>query len=254
MEVNFKNTSLNKSSGQIIKDIISLNNDNETNLNKIKSLENSKENNNKYLNLKDSVKSEHILKNIFLYLDEKKKFLLIRYNKFYQKLLGINIELYKKLSGRIRIGEANGFGEELDLNSFNLKFKGYYINRKKNGKGKEYFGGKLIFEGEYINGKRNGKGKEYNNRGKLIFEGEFIDGKYWNGKLKEFYVNYDKSCVLKFEGEYLDGKRIGKEYYKDGGLLFEGEYLDDKRWNGIIYNKGKDCLFRIKNGNGKIKE
>ena len=30
-------------------------------------------------------------------------------------------------------------------------------NGERNGKGKEYYNGKLIFEGEYLNGKRNGK-------------------------------------------------------------------------------------------------
>ena len=41
---------------------------------------------------------------------------------------------------------------------------------KRNGKGKEYFRGKLIFEGEYLNGKRNGKGEEYNFKNKLKFK------------------------------------------------------------------------------------
>jgi len=95
---------------------------------------------------------------------------------------------------------------------------------------------------------------EYNNNSKLIFVGEYLNGKYWNGKLKDYYDNGDQSCILKFEGEYLDGKKIGKEYYLDGGILFEGEYLDEKRWNGTIYRKENDCLSEIKNGNGKIKE
>ena len=67
-----------------------------------------------------------------------------------------------------------------------LKWNGiiYEPNNKntyelKDGKGyiKEFNGGTgmLSYEGEYMNGKRNGKGKEYWN-GKLIFEGEFLDG------------------------------------------------------------------------------
>ena len=50
-----------------------------------------------------------------------------------------------------------------------------FLNRKRNGKGKEYYNGKLRFEGEYLNGKRNGKGKEYFD-GRLIFEGEYLNG------------------------------------------------------------------------------
>ena len=43
--------------------------------------------------------------------------------------------------------------------------------------GKEYYSnGQLKFKGEYLNGKRNGKGKEYNSANKIIFEGEYLNG------------------------------------------------------------------------------
>ena len=122
---------------------------------------------------------------------------------------------------------------------------------KRNGKGKEYFDGKLEFEGEYLNGKQwNGKGfnsnnkniiyklkdgkgnvKEYEKYGKLKFEGEFLNGKR-NGKGKEYYSNE----ILKFEGEYLNDKRNGKgkEYEQSGKLIFEGIYLNDKRKKKLI--------------------
>ena len=61
-------------------------------------------------------------------------------------------------------------------------FVGEYLNRKRNGKGKEYYSdGDLKFEGDYLNGLRNGKGKEYGNE-KLIFEGRYLYGKKWEGK------------------------------------------------------------------------
>ena len=42
-----------------------------------------------------------------------------------------------------------------------------YELRNDNGKLKEYFDeGNLFFEGEYLNRKRNGKGKDYQNNGK----------------------------------------------------------------------------------------
>ncbi len=56
----------------------------------------------------------------------------------------------------------------------------------------------LIFEGEYLNRHRNGKGKEYNWKGKLIFEGVYLYNKR-NGEFKEYYYN----GKLIFEGEYL---------------------------------------------------
>ena len=92
---------------------------------------------------------------------------LILYNKELQKKIGVDIEDYKKASGRYKIVEKNGKGREYKLNTNKLIFEGEYLNWKRNGKGKEYdFDGKLRFEGEYLNGKRNGKGKEYN----LIFK------------------------------------------------------------------------------------
>ena len=55
----------------------------------------------------------------------------------------------------------------------NIGNRTYELN-KENNIVKEYDNdGKLEFEGEYLNGKRNGKGKEYWN-GKLIFKGEYL--------------------------------------------------------------------------------
>ena len=62
--------------------------------------------------------------------------------------------VYELKNGKGLIKEYHWDGE--------LEFEGEYLNRKRNGKGKEYFNGYLEYEGEYLNGKRNGKGKEYN--------------------------------------------------------------------------------------------
>ena len=77
------------------------------------------------------VKSQYILKKIFLHLGEKKKLLLIKYSKNYHKIMKINIEDYKKTSGKIKIGGINGYGKEYELNKLELIFKGYYKNEKK---------------------------------------------------------------------------------------------------------------------------
>ena len=201
-------------------------------LNKKKFIEKPKENTYKFVNLKSSVKSKYIIQKIFLYLNDKKKIFMIRYNKYYNNLLEIDIELYKKISGKIKIGGINGYGKEYKLDSMDLIFKGFYIKGKRNGEGKEYYSnGNLQFEGEYVEGKRHGKGIDYRYNGNLLFLGEYMNGKKWNGKYKEYEDN-----LLKFDGEYLNGKKKGKEYDKDGKLFFEGEYLNGKRWNGIIYN------------------
>ena len=101
------------------------------------------------------IKSFYILKEIFSFLNIKRKLDIIIYNKNLQNKLGIDIEDYKNISGIYKIGEKNGKGSEYMLNT-NI----------------------LIYEGEYINGKRNGKGKEYNDN----FLKEIVD--YY------FYVNF----------------------------------------------------------------
>ena len=110
-----------------------------------------------------NVKSKFILDFLFSFIEKGKKLDLIKYNKYFQNLFGINILNYKP-------------------------FKARYIIFEKDGKGKEYLGHNdvLIFEGEYLNGKRKGKGKEYNENGKLIFEGEYLNGK--NGKEKNIMM------------------------------------------------------------------
>ena len=88
-------------------------------------------------NIEKSI-SKYILKNIlFSFLFEKQKLKIIIYNKDLQNKYDINIENYKRISKRNRIGERNGKGKEYNISS-NI----------------------MIFEGEYLNGKRNGKGKE----------------------------------------------------------------------------------------------
>ena len=44
-----------------------------------------------------------------------------------------------------------------------------------------------------MNRKRDGKGKEYYNNGHLRFEGEYLNGKWWSGK------GYDNNNNISFE-------------------------------------------------------
>ena len=131
----------------------------------------------------DNIKSSYFIINLFKYVDDRAKLKIIKYNKYMQNLIDINLIKYKNFSGKYIIFEDDGKGKEYNGYSNKLIFEGEYLNRKKNGKGKEYYSdGTLEFEGEYINGKRNGKGKEYHFEGGLIFEGEYFNGKRWNGK------------------------------------------------------------------------
>ena len=47
-----------------------------------------------------NIKSPFILKRIFINLDENIKLNMIKYNKKYQKLFGLNIKYFKERSGR----------------------------------------------------------------------------------------------------------------------------------------------------------
>ena len=236
-----------------------------------------------------------IKRKIFSFLSEKDKLEIIQYNKFFQKVFGVDIENYKKLSGKYIIVDDN---EKNKVNIYKMDtiiliYEGEYLNKRKNGKGKEYdIYGRLIYEGNYLKGKKNGNGKEYFENGYILFEGEYLDNKRYNGKgynplgKPEFEINkgnwnikeYDYSGDLLFDGEYLNCERNGKgkEYYfgfiyigefkngkkngkgkvfdYTGNLFFEGEYLNGKRWNGKIYDEDGNLSYELKNGYGKNME
>ena len=109
---------------------------------------------------------------------------MIIYNKKFQRKLGINIDKYKEISGKIKEGQRNGYGIEYKLGTnIQKSFEGEYLNGRKNGKGKEYDENKkLKFKGEYLNGFKI-QGKGYNETGNVIFE------LYRNGKGKEYFSN-----------------------------------------------------------------
>jgi len=185
----------------------------------------TKDNDNEYINLKKLIRSNYILKKILSFLDEKKKLIMIKYNKRFTKYLDITIGQYKKISGRLKIDGINGYGKEYNLETMDLIFKGIYLNGKKKGKGKEYLKCELIFVGEYLNGKRNGKGLEFNKYERVIFEGEYLKGKRWNGIIYKDKYKF----IIK------NGKGILREYHDNGKLKFEGEYINgNKKERNIV--------------------
>ena len=213
------------------------------------------------------IKSEFFRKTIPFFLNEKRKFQLIKYNKNFQNKIGINIINYRTLSGRYIIYESKNKGKEYTSFGNNLIFEGEYLHGERNGygKGKTFYFCSIndiaplfnesegnIYEGEYLNGKRHGKGKEFRYYdGKLVFEGEYLNGNR-NGKGKE--LNWDGK--LKYEGTYLNGKKNGegKEYYENGLLKYEGKYLNGFKWEGRGFNINGDVLYELKDGKGHIKD
>ena len=129
----------------------------------------------------NQIKSSYIMKSVLSFLNEKQKLKMIVNNKELQKMFLIDVENYKIISGKYKIGGKTGKGFECIIDTNIIIFEGEYLNGKRNGKGKEYYkNNQLLFEGQYLNGEKNGKGKEYNSFGELIFEGEYLNGKRVN--------------------------------------------------------------------------
>ena len=197
--------------------------------------------------------SSYFIQNLFAHINEGIKLKLIRYNKNMQNIININLINYKTFSGKYIEYESNenGSGKGKEYNIFNdeIVFEGDYINRKRNGKGKEYdYIGKIKFEGEYSNGER--KGIEYGEYGAKVFEGEYLSGKRWNGNFYDLYgdlilelkngkgnlksYDEDNRNILQFDIEYLNGDMNGKFRKKEGlGIFIEGEFLNNKKHGKI---------------------
>ena len=125
---------------------------------------------------------------------------MIFYYKELQKILGVDINEYKKnMSGIYKINEKNGKGRENILNANKVIFEGEYLNGKRKGKGREYYSnGRLKFKGLYLNGKRNGIGKEYYIwDGSKKYEGEYKNGIIWRCKGYTLYGDIDKEFHIK---------------------------------------------------------
>ena len=75
------------------------------------------------INLIKLIKSKYIVEEILSFLKKKKIFNLIIYNKCLQKYFDINIDNYKKLSGKYKIEGKNGKGKEYTYNYYNGKKK-----------------------------------------------------------------------------------------------------------------------------------
>ena len=204
-----------------------------------------------------NIESKYFIKlKLFSYIEDKRKLKLIKYNKYLQNKIDINIFNYRQFTGKFIIYESYGKGKEY-LND-KLIFEGEYVDGERNGIGKEYYiDGPVKYEGEYLNGERNGIGKEYDGFGKLKFEGEYLNGRELKGILYDlkngnilYEINhikgigkqYDSYGYLKdnqynsyvkllYEGEYLNGKKHGKgkECHDRGIKIFEGNYLKGKR-------------------------
>ena len=80
------------------------------------------------VNLLHTIKSKYIFIKISEILCEKKKLNIICYNKKIKKILGINLDDYKKISRKKFVGKRNGRGKEYKIDKNILIFEGKYLN------------------------------------------------------------------------------------------------------------------------------
>lgn len=131
-------------------------------------------------------------------------------------------------------------------------FEGYFLNGKKNGRGKYTWANGDVYDGMWKDGKRDGYGK------RIFKDGEKYEGQWHDGK-KHGRGTYTWADGTYYEGEFADGNfnGFGKKVYSSGDV-YEGQWKDDKRtghgtytWtNGDTYEgelkDGKLC------GRGKL--
>ena len=226
----------------------------------------------------ENIRSSLILKKVFSYLNNKTKIRIIYYNKRLHNKISVSLDNLNSDLEKYIIYESKTIAKEYDYFNDKLLYEGGYLNKKRNGQGKEYFFGILIYEGEYLNGKRNGKGKEYYNNNQLKFEGEYLNGKrsgrgiekIWNGigyaKGKDYFLNIQN--FLDYENNNNDienndiinqtmfkikyGKGCVKEFDEYSKLIFEGEYINGERnGKGKEYGINNNIIFEGEYINGK---
>ena len=90
-------------------------------------------------NLINNIKSFIIVKKVISLLEKKTKLGMIKYNKIMQTKFELNIDDYKKESGRYIKGERNGKGKEYKLVNDQIVFEGEYQMGKEMEKEKNFF-------------------------------------------------------------------------------------------------------------------
>ena len=109
----------------------------------------------------------------------------------------------------------------------NGKYKGDYLNGKREGKGIYKYNNGDIYEGEYKNDLKDGEGT-YKFENGDIYKGQYKNG-YFHGKGKYEYADGDI-----YEGDYKEDLRDGiGTYTYSNGNKYEGEWKE-----GLKHGKG----------------
>ena len=79
----------------------------------------------------ENIKSNYIFKKIFSLLYINRNLKIVSYTKKLQNILTINLDLFKKISGKEQYISEDGFIREYYLYTNKLTFEGECLNRKK---------------------------------------------------------------------------------------------------------------------------
>lgn len=123
-------------------------------------------------------------------------------------------------------------------------FEGYFINGKKNGRGKYIWANGDIFDGNWVDGKRHGHGT-YTWADGDTYEGDWKDGKRCGrGKLIQYGKSPSGETYMKYsyDGDWLDSKEHGHGICVEGDFgwkkmdkVFEGEWVNGKRQGRFVW-------------------
>ncbi len=116
-------------------------------------------------------------------------------------------------------------------------FEGYFLNGKKNGRGKYIWANGDVYDGMWKDGKRCGRGRISWSNG-ASFDGEWHDGK------KHGRGTYTWADGTYYEGEFADGNfnGFGKKVYSSGDV-YEGQWKDDKREGSGKYTSQQGWVY-----------
>ena len=129
------------------------------------------------------------------------------------------------------ISDSNNLSKSISIfddeeEKFRLcKYIGDYKNKKREGKGIQYYKTRDKYDGEWKNDKSlmTGYLKKYSKNGD-VYEGQILNGKK-EGKGIKTYINGDK-----YDGEWKNNKKEGKGIlYYNNGDKYDGEWKNDLR-------------------------
>ena len=176
--------------------------------------------------------------------------------------------------GEIKSGKPNGLGIAIYNNNFVLRYAGYFVNGKYEGKGVILYKDGSFLSGYWKAGKLNGQGIHFN-KDKDLYIGGFVNGEKAgtgtmlygdNGFLQGGFKNdsYNGRCIyipgsatVISDNTYMNGKKegLGYQYELNEKKLYEGVWKNGdwvEATTGNYYSFLKSSSFYAEKTDGQI--